>query len=56
MSHIYVLPWQLVRNKALKQQEAWGISLSQTAQQGMQSPCPGPSIRFGGDGKQHDPW
>lgn len=24
MSHIYVLPWQLVRNKALKQQEAWG--------------------------------
>lgn len=40
MSHIYVLPWQLARNKALKQQEAWGISLSQTAQQGMQSPLP----------------
>lgn len=55
MSHIYVLPWQLVRNKALKQQEACGISMSQTAQQGMHTPCPGPSIRFGGDGTQHDP-
>lgn len=49
VSHIYVLPWQLVRNKALKQQEAQGISLSQTAQQGMQSPpCrAADSVRWG---------